>query len=352
MASLSFFFSLAVRISPVNPSLIVHGGAFAVPDSAIEACKSGARDALAVGWKILSSGGSALDAVEAAVVSLEDNPQYDAGTGSHLNRDGHVSLDAIVMDGRSLRSGAVAAVERIRNPIRLARKVMEASHHMLLAGAGAERFALDQGFALCRPEDLIIERERRAWKLCSRFGHQRQFHDPVFLFSPAYSETLAAAEAHTGPPAPRPQPSPLQSGPAAPLRDGGTVGAVAMDREGRLFAATSTGGTCSKVPGRVGDSPMIGCGCYADAEAGGVSSTGWGEAIMKIVMAKSAVEMLRAGCPAQQAAQDCIRLLASRAGGTGGIILLDRNGTPAYAFNTPHMVWGIASPDGSFRVGV
>ena len=121
VASLSFFFSLAVRISPVNPSLIVHGGAFAVPDSAIEACKSGARDALAAGWKILSSGGSALDAVEAAVVSLEDNPQYDAGTGSHLNRDGHVSLDAIVMDGRSLRSGAVAAVERIRNPIRLAR---------------------------------------------------------------------------------------------------------------------------------------------------------------------------------------------------------------------------------------
>ncbi len=332
----------------MNPSLIVHGGAFAVADSAIEACQTGCRDALAAGWKVLSTGGSALDAVEAAVVSLEDNPEYDAGTGSHLNRDGHVSLDAIVMDGRTLRSGAVAAVERIHNPIRLARKVMEASHHMLLAGGGAERFALEQGFALCRPEDLIVERERRAWKLCRRFGHQRQFHDPVFLYSPAYAEKLEAASAPAGQPAPRPQPGPLQSGPES----GGTVGAVAMDREGRLFAATSTGGTCSKVPGRVGDSPMIGCGCYADVEAGGVSSTGWGEAIMKIVMAKTAVDMLRAGRSAQPVAEESIRLLAARTGGTGGIILLDRNGTPAFAFNTPHMVWGVASPDGKFRVGV
>src|SRR5271170_6434973 len=173
------------------PSLIIHGGAFAVPDASAEACKRGCREALEAGWRILAAGGSALDAVETAVAALEDNPEYDAGTGSHLNRDGHVSLDAIVMDGRTLRSGAVAAVERIRNPIHLARKVMEASHHMLLAGTGAERFALDQGFTLCRPEDLIVERERRAWKLCTRFGHQRQFHDPEFLFSAAYAEKLA-----------------------------------------------------------------------------------------------------------------------------------------------------------------
>ena len=159
----------------MKPSLIVHGGAFAVPDASVEACKRGCREALEVGWKILAAGGSALDAVEAAVVALEDNPEYDAGTGSHLNSDGHVSLDAIVMDGRTLRSGAVAAVERIGNPIRLARKVMEASHHMLLAGPGAERFAYENGFRLCRPEDLIVERERRAWKLCQKFGHQRQF---------------------------------------------------------------------------------------------------------------------------------------------------------------------------------
>ena len=323
----------------MKPSLIVHGGAFAIPDVAIDACKKGCRDALDAGWKILSAGGSALDAIEAAILVLEDNPEYDAGLGSHLNRDGHVSLDAIVMDGRTLRSGAVAAVERIRNPIRLARTVMEASHHMLLAGAGAERFALENGFTLCRPEDLIVERERRAWKLCTRFGHQRQFHDPAFLFSPAYSEKLSSA--------PQRETAATPSGP----RSGGTVGAVAVDREGRLYAATSTGGTCCKVPGRVGDSPMIGCGCYADEQSGGVSCTGWGEAIMKIVMAKTAVDFLRAGRTEQQAADNSVRLLAERTGGTGGLILMGREGVPAFAFNTPHMVWGTATPDG-FRVGV
>ena len=329
----------------MKPSLIVHGGAFAVPDASVEACKNGCREALEAGWKILAAGGSALDAVETAVVALEDNPEYDAGTGSHLNRDGHVSLDAIVMDGRTLRSGAVAAVERIGNPIRLARKVMEASHHMLLAGAGAERFAHENGFRLCRPEDLIVERERRAWKLCRKFGHQRQFHDPVFLRSPEYAEKLAAAPV-AGHAAPGTRPG--RTGPAS----GGTVGAVAVDREGHLYAATSTGGTCCKVPGRVGDSPMIGCGCYADEEAGGVSSTGWGEAIMKIVMAKTAVELLRAGRTAQEAADESIRLLAARTGGTGGLILLDRAGTPGFAFSTPQMVWGIATPEDAFRVGV
>ncbi|HMD30980.1 MAG TPA: isoaspartyl peptidase/L-asparaginase, partial [Candidatus Acidoferrales bacterium] len=297
-------------MTPMKPSLIVHGGAFAIPEVAVEACKTGCRTALDAGWKILSAGGSALDAVEAAILLLEDNPEYDAGLGSHLNRDGHVSLDAIVMDGRTLRSGAVAAVERIRNPIRLARTVMESSHHMLLAGAGAERFALENGFTLCRPEDLIVERERRAWKLCARFGHQRQFHEPVFLFSPAYAEKLAAAPAIAA--------APGDGGAAS----GGTVGAVAVDRHGHLYAATSTGGTCCKVPGRVGDSPMIGCGCYADEQAGGVSCTGWGEAIMKIVMAKTAVDLLRSGRSEQQAADESIRLLAERTGGTGGLILL------------------------------
>jgi L-asparaginase / beta-aspartyl-peptidase len=323
----------------LKPSLIIHGGAFAVPDASVEACKKGCRAALEAGWKILAAGGSALDAVETAVVALEDNPEYDAGTGSHLNRDGHVSLDAIVMDGRTLRSGAVAAVERIGNPIRLARRVMEASHHMLLAGAGAERFAHENGFHLCRPEDLIVERERRAWKLCRKFGHQRQFHDPAFLFSPGYEEKLAGVAPGTAAGGP---------GPAS----GGTVGAVAVDREGHLYAATSTGGTCCKVPGRVGDSPMIGCGCYADEEAGGVSCTGWGEAIMKILMAKTAVDLLRAGRSAQEAADESIRLLTARTGGTGGLILLDSAGTPGFASSTPHMVWGIATGDGPYRVDV
>jgi beta-aspartyl-peptidase (threonine type) len=251
-----------------------------------------------------------------------------------LNRDGHVSLDAIVMDGRTLRSGAVAAVERIRNPIRLARKVMEATHHMLLAGAGAERFALENGTPLCRPEELIVERERCAWKLCRKFGHRREFHDPALLFSGGYAERLAGMPAQDA------------------AITGGTVGAVAIDSEGHLYAGTSTGGTCCKVPGRVGDSPMIGCGCYADGQAGGVSSTGWGEAIMKIVMAKTAVDLLRAGRTAQEAAGEAIRILAERTGGTGGLILLDRHGAPGHAFSTPHMVYGYVAPNGSFVTAV
>jgi beta-aspartyl-peptidase (threonine type) len=131
------------------------------------------------------------------------------------------------------------------------------------------------------------------------------------------------------------------------------VGAVALDREGGLVAGTSTGGTCCKLPGRVGDSPLIGCGCYADCEAGGISCTGWGEAIMKIVMAHTACEFLRAGdAPAQEAAQRTVRLLAERGRGTGGLILIDRQGRTGFAFNTSRMAYGYVAPDGSFSVGV
>src|ERR1700730_3179809 len=213
----------------MKPSLIIHGGAWNIPDEAVEDCRDGIRRALKAGWKILSAGGSAIDAVEAAIVILEDDPTFDAGLGSHLNRDGRVQLDAIIMDGATLKAGSVAAVERIRNPIRLARRVLEKSEHMMLVGAGAETFAAENGIDLCSPEELVLDREKTAWRRCLEDSH--------------------AAEHHLG-------------------HESGTVGAVALDSEGRLFAATSTGGTCCKFPGRVGDSPLIGCGCYADAEAG------------------------------------------------------------------------------------
>jgi beta-aspartyl-peptidase (threonine type) len=302
----------------LNPSLIVHGGAWNIPDSAVEDCRAGCRRALEAGWAILARGGSALDAVEAAIVVLEDDPLFDAGVGSHLNRDGRVQLDAIVMDGRTLKAGAVAAVERIRNPIRLARRVLASSEHMMLVGAGAEQFAVEQGLELCAPEDLIHERERRAWQRCRADSHFAQFH-----------------ESHSS----------------------GTVGAVARDAAGVIVAGTSTGGTCCKRPGRVGDSPLIGCGCYADDEAGGVSCTGHGEAIMKIVMAKAAADLLRppwGGAPriAQQAADAAVRLLSERGRGTGGLILLDRDGRPALAFNTPRMAYGYVAENGEWVAGV
>jgi beta-aspartyl-peptidase (threonine type) len=302
----------------LNPSLIVHGGAWNIPDSAVEDCKAGCRRALEAGWAILARGGTALDAVEAAIVVLEDDPVFDAGVGSHLNRDGRVQLDAIVMDGRTLKAGAVAAVERIRNPIRLARRVLEGSEHIMLVGAGAEQFAVEQGLELCAPEDLVHERERRAWQRCREDSHFAEFH-----------------ESHSS----------------------GTVGAVARDAAGGIVAGTSTGGTCCKLPGRVGDSPLIGCGCYADGEAGGVSCTGHGEAIMRIVMAKAAADLLRppaGGAPrsAQQAADAAVRLLSERGRGTGGLILLDREGRPALAFNTPRMAYAYVAENGQWVAGV
>lgn len=285
--------------------------------------RRGVRSGLEAGWKVLSRGGAAIDAVEAAIVALEEDPALDAGIGSHLNRDGRVQLDAIVMDGATLKAGAVAAVERIRNPIRLARLVLEQSEHMMLAGAGAEQFAAENNFPMCDPEELITTAAREEWRKLQQ-------------------QTAAAEHAE--------QPR-------------GTVGAVARDTAGKLVAGTSTGGTRGKYPGRVGDSPLIGCGCYADAEAGGISCTGYGEGIMKVVMAKMAADMLRdprvlaphrtKGAEktiAQAVADACIRILEHRAQATGGLILLDREGHPAAAHSTPRMAYAFVAADGSFTI--
>ena len=298
----------------MRPSLIVHGGAWDIPDEAIDACNAGCLRALRAGWGVLSNGGHALDAIEAAVIVLEDDPVFDAGYGSHLNLDGEVECDAIVMDAATLRAGSAAGLRHIKNPVRVARAILEHSPHMMLISEGAERFAVEHDITLCDSEALVSPAEREAWERCRENSH--------------------AAEHHRG-------------------HEQGTVGAVALDEQGRLFAATSTGGTCCKLPGRVGDSPLIGCGCYADRETGAVSSTGYGEAIMKVVMAKTACDFLRpANSTPARAAQAAVQLLANRGQGTGGLILLDKNGNPGFAFNTPRMSYGFVNPDGSFFAGV
>jgi len=298
----------------MRPSLIVHGGAWDIPDEAIEACKSGCLRALHAGWAVLSNGGHALDALEASITVLEDDPVFDAGYGSHLNLDGYVECDAIVMEASTLRAGSVAGLRRVKNPIQAARAIFEKCPHMMLTSQGAEHFVHEHGVPLCDPEDLISPAEREAWERCRKDSH--------------------AAAHHRG-------------------HEQGTVGAVALDDQGRLFAATSTGGTCCKLPGRVGDSPLIGSGCYADSETGAVSSTGFGEAIMKVVLAKTACDFLRpAGSNPTRAAQAAVQLLARRGKGTGGVILLDKIGDPGYAFNTPRMAYGIANPEAGFITAV
>lgn len=298
----------------MRPSLILHGGAWDIPDDAIEPCKAGCLRALHAGWAILSNGGHALDAIEASVTVLEDDPVFDAGYGSHLNLDGYVECDAIVMDASTLRAGSVAGLHRVKNPIQAARTVLEKCPHMMLISTGAERFVHEQGIPLCDPAELVSTAEREAWERCRQDTH--------------------AAEHHRG-------------------HEQGTVGAVALDDQGRLYAATSTGGTCCKLPGRVGDSPLIGCGCYADSETGAVSSTGYGEAIMKVLLAKTVCDFLRpSSSTPSRAAQAAIQLLARRGKGTGGVILLDKNGNPGYAFNTPRMAYGIANSEAGFITAV
>jgi beta-aspartyl-peptidase (threonine type) len=271
-------------------ALIVHGGAGEI--ETIDAHRRGVAIAAQIGWDVLREGASALDAVQAAIIAMEDDPAFDAGFGSFLNREGIVEMDASIMDGRALDAGAVAGVTRIKNPIVLARRVLESEHTFLIA-RGAEEFARERGIALVENETLRAPEQIAKWK-------EWRAHPP-----------------------------------RAP--GGGTVGCVAVDRDGNIAAGTSTGGMKFKRAGRVGDSPLIGCGTFADNLLGGASATGWGEAITRVVLAKFAVDILASNRDPNAAAQIAIEHLAHRVGGTGGIILANRDGQIGFAFNTPRM---------------
>lgn len=280
-------------------AILVHGGAWTTPGGEIEPHRLGVTRAARAGFDKLVAGGSAVDAAEAAVRSMEDDPAFNAGRGAVLNQAGAVELDAAVMDGRTLSAGAVAAVKGVANPVLLARRVMERSSHVLLAAEGAVAFARGQGMATCSPESLVVERERERWQNRS----QKQ---------------------------PTPE-SALTFGPSD------TVGAVACDARGHLAAAGSTGGTLGKLPGRVGDTPLIGCGLYADDRRGAATATGWGEGIIRVVMAQRAVDTIGGATPARDAARAAVALLEERTGGRGGILVIAPDGTLGFAFNTPHM---------------
>ena len=327
-----------------------------MPDEAVAAHENGLRHALAAGWSVLAAGGSALDAVQAAISVMEDDDTFDAGRGSFLTRDGRVQLDALMMSGSDLRAGGVACVERLRNPIQAARLVLDRSPHVYFVGQGAETFAADHGMALIDNGELVVPREHARLEAFQQaqaaglpdltFAGPARLHADASTPEPqAASQDIALEETALAAEVEQALPSPLQFDDPT-LHSHDTVGAVAHDADGNLAAGTSTGGTLSKAPGRVGDSSLIGCGCYADNASAAVSLTGWGEPIMKLVLGKWATDRVAAGASPQEASREAIAYLFRRLGGHGGIILLDAQGRMGIAHNTPRMSWGYATAEG------
>ena len=283
-------------------SVLVHGGAGDVAAERVARHVDGCRAAAEAAVDVLRGGGAALDAVERAVVVMEDDPSFNAGTGACLNAEGLVELDASIMEGSGLAAGAVCALPPFLHPIAIARAVLEDGHHVLYAGEGAARFAVTRGFARSTPEAMTTEAARAKW-LAVRAREEQPGHDGWA---------------------------------------GGTVGVVVRDSRGVVAAATSTGGRVNKRAGRVGDSPVPGAGNYADDDGGACSVTGDGEAVLRLCLAKAAVDLLRARVHPEEAARAVIRQLASRLGGAGGVILVDRSGRLGFARNTRTMTWAAA----------
>jgi beta-aspartyl-peptidase (threonine type) len=275
-------------------AILVHGGAGDLRRERVDQHVAGCREAAAAAAAMLRAGASALDAAQHAVFVLESNPCFNAGTGACLNAEGLIELDAALMEGTELRAGAVCALPPFLHPIAIARAVLDDGRHVLYAGEGAARFACEHGFEPATSEAMTTEGARARW--------------------------LALRE------------GPGDSG-------GGTVGAVVRDARGAVAAATSTGGLVNKRAGRVGDSPLLGAGTYADGDGGACSATGAGEAIMRVVLAKTTIDALRTGSLPAQAARLGIERLGARVGGTGGLIVVDHAGRLGLARNTASMSW-------------
>lgn len=300
----------------MKPSIIVHGGAWNIPARLVEPNIRGCSKAVSSGNDIMESGGSSLDAVEQAVRVMEEDPSFNAGVGSVLNQAGEVEMDAVFMDGRRLSTGAVAALKHIRHPVSVARKVMEDNEVSFLVGEGALTFALAHGFKEVDNEQLLVGSELKDYREFLRTGR------------------LKTRRHYSG-------------------SEMDTVGACAVDRDGHVACATSTGGTPRKPPGRVGDSPIIGSGAYADDLVGAASATGWGERIMSVVLAKSALDSLETAKDPMTACKIGIQMLAERVEGYGGIIMVSRDGRVGYHHNSPRMAFAFREGvSGKDRVGI
>ena len=288
--------------------IIAHGGAGHWPTRLHRYALSGLRQAAQLGFGILQNGGSALDAVERAVVSMEDNAIFNAGKGSALNLLGEIETDAAIMDGRTLRGGGVALLKNVRNPIRVARIVMEKTDHVLIAGGPARIIAISHGVPRA---DLKVPRRVNDWKVGLRRLRSRR---PQHL-SHTSREIIEGL-----------------------LRVSDTVGALALDAEGDLAAADSTGGVSLKLPGRIGDSPILGAGLYADNQSGAATATGVGELAMRLVISKRACDLMRRDSGPTSAVKT-VRYATGRLGVGMGLITLDRNGRFGVAHNTRSLPW-------------
>ncbi len=321
-------FVLSTQAQTKSYVMVVHGGAGTILQKNMTpekeaAYKAAITLALQTGYDLLKQGKSSLDAVEASIKTLEDNPLFNAGKGSVFTHDGRNEMDAAIMNGKTLQAGAVAGVTNVKNPIMAARAVMEKSEHVLLTGKGAEQFAKEAGLEIVDPHYFWTPERWNA------------------LQEALKDDSIKAAQAHA-----------LNEKFGIINRDNkfGTVGAVALDHDGNLAAATSTGGMTDKKYGRVGDSPIIGAGTYANNKTVAVSCTGWGEFYIRNVVAYDlSAQMEYKGVPVSEAGKSVIAKVGAL-GGDGGLIALDKNGNMAMPFNTEGMYRGAITKDGKIEV--
>lgn len=331
LLSLSFSVSADVKKEAKPFGIVIHGGAGTMnPDRMSnelqEKYKKKLEEAMSAGYAILAKGGTSLDAVETAIRIMEDSPLFNAGKGAVFTASGTNEMDASIMDGKTLNAGAAAAVKHIKNPITLARLVMEKSKHVMLAGEGAEVFAKEQGLTFV-PQKYFFEKRR----------HQRYLD----IKKKEEEKKKKSAALHT------------PKSPLAPNEKFGTVGAAALDKHGNLAAGTSTGGRTYKKFGRVGDSPIIGAGTYANNKTCAVSATGHGEFFMRAVAVYDISALMEyKGFSLKKAAYRVVNEKLKKMGGDGGIIAIDNKGNVAMPFNTTGMYRGYMKSDGSKVVNI
>lgn len=301
----------SVTAGSVGGVVVVHGGAWDIPQHLWKASMEGVKAAARCGYQVVGGGGSAVEAVEAAVMMLEDNPAFDAGTGSVLTLEEEVEMDALVMSGAGLQAGAVAAIKNVKNPVKVARLVMEKTPHVMLAGEGANHFAASHGITQVPPDTLVTPYAKQELEIMKKYSTSV---DTLFNVSPQ----------------------------KLPQSGHDTVGCAVLDTFCHTACATSTGGITAKMPGRVGDTPVPGAGGYADDQVGAVSTTGHGESLLKVCLARHIVTTMATGMPVSDSIQRSLEYMGQRVSGCGGAVAVSRCGEVGFAFTTPRMPWAYA----------